>query len=409
MKKNYIVRAGKLVTASHHHGTLYDAAIIVNDSKIAHIGKWQPLRRQYSKYPVHDYSSKVISPSLVDCHTHLMEFAPFSLYPVTSKTQFNAAHALTMQALASGITALGEQICGHPESTYSIADFKKHAKAFPVDITFAVTSISIGFEQLAHFSAVTKNKALLQENLTSEEIYSQLATHSEYPGENLFINATPANFTAEEVPRAGELIYTKDELAKIVRTFHQYGRRIGVHVAGEEGIDMCLDAGVDVLHHAHNINDEQIRIAADQQTKIVATPLGGTHLKPNSPIDIKKLAEARIDVSIATDAYLPPYPNVPWLPFKSGRLLGPDVLMKIAAPSMRLLREEGMNENEIMKIITANPASILNKRDFFGALEEGMEANFIVSKGLPALDFTDPEDIEKVYFRGELVINRRAR
>jgi imidazolonepropionase-like amidohydrolase len=46
------------------------------------------------------------------------------------------------------------------------------------------------------------------------------------------------------------------------------------HVAGEEGIEMALNAIVDVLQHAHGITDEQIVRVAKQGVKIVATPMG---------------------------------------------------------------------------------------------------------------------------------------
>src|SRR5699024_12285634 len=93
----------------------------------------------------------------------------------------------------------------------------------------------------------------------------------------------------------------------IVSIYHESGKRIGVHVAGEEGIQMTLDAGVDVLHHAHGITKDQIKQAKRKGVKIVATQMGGTHLEQNSPENIRKLVRNNIDVSIASDAYLQPY------------------------------------------------------------------------------------------------------
>lgn len=91
--------------------------------------------------------------------------------------------------------------------------------------------------------------------------------------ENLVINATPANFTTEEVPRVGQIIYTRGELKNIGGIYHQYGKQISMHVAGETSIEMILDAGDDILHHAHGIIDKQIERVKLQGTKIVATPM----------------------------------------------------------------------------------------------------------------------------------------
>ncbi|MGY0693761.1 hypothetical protein ACW2QC_13385 [Virgibacillus sp. FSP13] len=125
-----------------------------------------------------------------------------------------------------------------------------------MNISFAATSISIEFKELAHFTSITKSRTVCQSDLSEPLIVEKIARQKDYPGENLFINATPANFTADEVPRAGEIIYTPDELKRIVAIYHQNGKQIWVHVAGKEGTEMTLDAGVDVLHHAHGNTDE---------------------------------------------------------------------------------------------------------------------------------------------------------
>ena len=383
-----------------------DGAMVVLDGKISAIGKWEVLKKQFSGIVVLDCSDKVITPSLVDCHTHLLEFAPTSLYPVTLETHFLAGQSLLFHALSCGITALGEQICGHPLCDFSIEEYRRAAAELPLDISFATTSISIGFEKLAHFSSVTGARSVNREILSSPLIVREIATASEYPGENIFINATPANFTKKEVPRAGEIIYTFEELKEIVGIYHQLGKRIGCHVAGEEGIQIALDAGFDVLHHAHGIMDEQLNYAGLRGAAIVATPMGGTHLRPNSPDDILRAFEKGISVSISTDAYLPPHPDASWLPFDDQSLKGPDALMLVAKPGMELLRRNGYDENEILALLTANPAKILGKENRFGRLLPGLEANFVVAEGVPGLEITDVEQIRKVFYQGRKVIDR---
>ncbi|KAB7706151.1 amidohydrolase family protein [Bacillus aerolatus] len=405
MNKVYLIRGKKLVTVSDH-GTIYNGGLVISNGKIQDIGDWEQLKNRYCTIKVIDCSDYVITPSLVDCHTHLLEFAPSSLYPVSPATHLWAGRAILFHALSSGITALGEQICGHPYCDFSIEDYRKAAARLPMDISFAATSISIGFNNLAHFTAVTQSQPIEKNSLSDPLLVRKIAEKSDFPGENIFINATPANFTAEDVPRAGEIMYNLQELKQVADLYHKLNKKIGAHVAGEKGIEWALEAGVDVLHHAHGITDEQIEKAAKQQVKIVATPMGGTHLPPNSPEEIVKLVKKNIVVSIATDAYLPPYPGVSWLPFQTNSLQGPDVLMLIAQPAMQLLQKHQFNENEILALLTANPAAILGKEKQFGRLEKGMDANFIISTGIPGLEINDTDQIKKVFFRGEEVINR---
>ncbi|MFK2826780.1 amidohydrolase family protein [Bacillus sp. B190/17] len=405
MNESYIILGKKIVTVSDR-GTIENGGLVVNKGKIQEIGDWKTLKQRYAAMSIIDCSEYVITPSLVDCHTHLLEFAPSSLYPVSHTTHLWAGKTILFHALSSGITALGEQICGHPNNHFSIEDYRKAVADLPMDISFAAASITIGFPEPLHFSAVTRSQPIEKKHLSDPSLLRKLAEQSEFPGENLFINATPANFTAEAVPRAGELMYSFQELQRAADTYHQLNKKIGVHVAGEEGIELAIKAGIDVLHHAHEITDEQIEKAASRQLKIVATPLGGTHLPPNSPEEIVKLAEKNIAVSIATDAYLPSYPGVSWLPFDTNVLRGPDVLMLIAQPAMKRMKEKKFDENAILAILTANPAEVLGKEKEFGRLEKGMDANFIVSTGIPGLEITEAEQIKKVFFQGTEVINR---
>ncbi len=71
-------------------GTLYDGALLIEGGKITGVGKWQTLREQFPSLVTIDYTRDVVTPGLVDCHTHLLEFAPSSLYPITEKTHFLA-------------------------------------------------------------------------------------------------------------------------------------------------------------------------------------------------------------------------------------------------------------------------------------------------------------------------------
>jgi imidazolonepropionase-like amidohydrolase len=400
----YLLRGKKLVTVSRL-GTIENGAMLIHDDVIKRVGSWETLSKKFPSVAVLDYSNYVITPSLVDCHTHLLEFAPTSLYPVTPETHFWAGKSILFQALSSGITALGEQICGHPLCDFTIEEYRKAVIDIPMDISFATTSITIGFETLAHFTSVTKSQSINKTELIDPKLVMEIAQNSDYPGENIFINATPANFTNEMVPRAGEIIYSLEELKEIVQIYHILKKEIGCHVAGEEGIQLALDAGVDVLHHAHGITDEQIQLASDKNIRIVATPMGGTHLLPNSPEEIARLVQKGIAVSISTDSYLPPHPDAKWLPFKDQSLQGPEVLMQIARPAMKFM-EKKFNENDILSLITANPAHVLGKENQFGRLEPGLEANFLVAEGIPGLDFTEVSGVKKVFYKGNMVIDK---
>ena len=273
----------------------------------------------------------------------------------------------------------------------------------PLKIKFSLNSITIGTSDLSNYTCLNGNEQVDKNMLSNIDIVSEMAMKNEYPGENIFINATPANLPISEVPRAGEIMFTQDELKCIVDVFHKNGKKIGVHVAGKEGIDLALECGVDVLHHAHDINDNQINLVKNNKTSIVATPLGGTHLTPNLPSDILKLVKKGIDISIATDAYLPP---AAYLNLDENKLYGSEMLMFIAKPSMELLFENGFNENECLALLTYNPAKILGLENSIGKLDIGMSADFLITDGIPGLEITKIEQILCVFVNGQKLIER---
>ena len=80
--------------------------------------------------------------------------------------------------------------------------------------------------------------------------------------------------------------------------------------------------------------------------------------------------------------------------------------MLIAQPAMQLLKKHHYSENEILALLTTNPAKILGKEHQFGKIEKGMDANLLVAEGIPGLEITDVEKIKKVFYKGRQVVNR---
>lgn len=401
-KNKFACYCKKIVTVSEK-GTIRDGVIIVNDGKIEDIGTYIQLKDKLNDICVYEYKDKVITPSLIDCHCHLLEYAPDSLYPVTKETYLEAGKVLMFNALLSGITALGEQICGSPICGISIDDYMKIKNEVPLKIKFSLNSITIGTNELSNYTCLHENKQVDKSILYREDIISKISIKNEYPGENVFINATPANLSAKDVPRAGEIIFTENQLQAIVDVFHSNNKKIGAHVAGKEGIDLAIKCGIDVLHHAHGINYNQIKILNNNKTSVVATPLGGTHLTPNLPQDIFDLVRGGIDVSIATDAYLPP---ASYLNLDENKLYGSDVLMLISHSSMKLLFNSGYDENRCLSLLTANPAKILGLENSIGKLDIGMSADFLVCDGIPGLEIVDNKNILEVFINGKKLISR---
>lgn len=400
--KHFAIRCKKIITVSKK-GTINDGVIIIEDGIIKEIGTYDEIKEKLQDITILNYKDKIITPSLIDCHTHLLEYASRALYPLTKYTYLYGGKSLLLTALINGITAIGEQICGNPICYISIDDYMDVSKDSPIRIKFSLNNITIGTLDFPHYCSASGNIPVEKNYLTNNNILTLLANKNQFPGENVFINASPANLPLSLVPRAGEIVFSKEELQSIVNVYHNNGSLIGAHVAGEEAIQLALDCGVDVLHHAHGITSKQVLKAKEQSVSIVITPLGGSHLSPTVNEDILELANSSINISIATDAYLPPSSN---LDLDIDKLYGPEVLLYISKPILKYLYQKGFDENYCLSLLTANPAKILGLDHIIGKLEVGMEGDFLVCNGIPGLEVDNCEDISCVFIRGKKVISR---
>lgn len=403
MQKTVALRAGRIVTAGSAK-TIRDGVVLIEDGIIKAVGKASEFGSKLAALPVAEYPEQVITPGLVDCHSHLFEYAAATIHPVTAKTHTASVEALLLHALACGLTSVGDHICGFPGYAIDAESCIAAAKRAAIRTRVALCAITLGSEPPLNLTALSGNVPVSRETLFAKETLTRLVALSTFPGENVFLTATPGNLPLSQMPNAGGLVYTLDELKRVADAYHGAGKRFGAHVGGAEGIDLALDAGVDVLHHAHGMTEKQMERAAKAGVPVVDTPLGGTHLPPRTAEGVEKLVNAGLSVSIATDAYLPAPEGMP--PLVPDKLYGPEALMAIAAPSLRLLHAHGRDENDCLALLTKNPASVLGLAGKTGVIEPGAYADLLVADGVPALEITEPSKIHAVYRAGEKVIAR---
>lgn len=80
--------------------------------------------------------------------------------------------------------------------------------------------------------------------------------------------------------------------------------------------------------------------------------------------------------------------------------------MIISKPVIDKLIGSGYDENEALSLITLNAAKVLGIEEKIGSLEIGKDADFIVSSGIPVVEFSDASNIKRVYLKGKCSINR---
>jgi len=74
-----------------------------------------------------------------------------------------------------------------------------------------------------------------------------------------------------------ETMYSYEEIAVVVEEAHKRNRQVAAHVRGNDGVKLCVKAGVDVLEHATYADDEAIAMIAERKDDIFVVPGLGYH------------------------------------------------------------------------------------------------------------------------------------
>jgi imidazolonepropionase-like amidohydrolase len=74
-----------------------------------------------------------------------------------------------------------------------------------------------------------------------------------------------------------ETMYSFEEIEVAVREAHTRNRQIAAHVRGDDGVKLCVRAGVDVIEHATYATDETIEMIAERKEEIFVVPGLGYH------------------------------------------------------------------------------------------------------------------------------------
>ena len=205
--------------------------------------------------------------------------------------------------------------------------------------------------------------------------------------------------------------FTIEEIKAIVEEAERAGRFVHAHAEGAEGIKNALKAGVKVIAHADQIDDDGINLALEKNAVIATTlsisemiighgPSVGipdwalkkeTELHTTAIANIRKAYKAGVKIAAGTDF------SGGWLPQGKN------------AMELKLYVEKvGMKPSEALIAATRNGAEAAGLEDKVGVLAERKIADLIVVNGNPLSDINvicNPENIVLVMKEGKVYKN----
>lgn len=189
-----------------------------------------------------------------------------------------------------------------------------------------------------------------------------------------------------------------EELRAVVQEAKSVGITTACHCSGGQGLDDCLDAGIDCLEHVYYITKQQVERVQEADRWVVYTPsyaLNDELLFKFSPQDREgSLREKEIICECLRGAI-------------EGGLkfgIGTDGIHQGLAQEAKYITELGASNHDVLAGITVNAAKLCGVQNKTGALKKGLAADIIVVDGNPIEDITALKRVKAVYQDGCKII-----
>jgi imidazolonepropionase-like amidohydrolase len=403
------IRAGRLFD-SKSGKVLDNQIILVDGEKIAEVGSPEHVRIPPGAQVI-DLSKATVLPGLIDGHTHVFGFGldgikpggpPFAS-PVNDTREYRTLLALAnaQKDLRAGFTTL--------------RDLMSHGGGYAdVDIKRAINAgYFIGPRmQVSTMGLVATGEGILGSPEVSlprnYQTVDGLWAARQAVREQIHYGADWIKFHATadyEFEPGGALrsdpTFTKEEVEAIVDEAHRHGKKAACHAFGGEGLRNCVEAGVDTVEHAIELDEPTIELmrkkgiyleltayhySLSEYTARDAKSTGGKYSLQALREKSGRLAISR-GVKISFGSGVGPFPH------------------GTQAAEFPYLVKYGMSPSQAIQAATTVAAEMMGWQDRIGSLEKGKFADIIAVSGDPLQDIAELEKVKFVMKGGQVVRN----
>jgi len=203
---------------------------------------------------------------------------------------------------------------------------------------------------------------------------------------------------------------TKAEMAAVLSTAHDWGRKVTAHAGPAAVIREAVELGLDCVEHGYQLSPEVCTSMADAGTSLVPTllvtrcgnffdqlgvpqwmQLRSLQAGPQHVESFQMALDAGVNVMLGSD--MPPF----W-PFED---------TTATVREMEFMAEFGMSNQSVLQAATTRPAAWLGVADRLGTLEVGKQADIIALRGDPLEDIRAMRTLFMVIKAGNVVRDDR--
>ena len=195
--------------------------------------------------------------------------------------------------------------------------------------------------------------------------------------------------------------FTREEVQAIVDEAHRHGKKVACHAFGGEGLKNCIDAGVDTIEHAIDLDEalaDQIKkkgiyleltayhYSLSEYTEKDAKSTGGKYSLEALREKSGRLAIAR-GLKISFGSGVGPFPH------------------GSQAKEFSYLVKYGMSPAQAIQSATTVASEMMGWQDKIGSIDKGKFADIIAVFGDPLKDITELERVVFVMKGGQVIRN----
>jgi imidazolonepropionase-like amidohydrolase len=406
------VRCGSLFTGREDEALAEAALVFDDEGGIVYAGPEAGAPRRARADTLIDHSGSFVMPGLIDVHTHLAygnakSEEDIDLY---SPMEFRALRGMffAQKVAASGYTA----ICSPGDAGQISLSIRNAINAGLFD----------GPRVMAAGPYLTTHQGLTDWYPTwigvPETSIGKLVTNSNEAVEEVRRQVKNGvdciKLALDGIQRRpdGELIaaFTQEETEIIVRETHRMGKKAISHSVGREATLYAARAGVDLIFHGFDLDDECIAAMLESGSALCPTLTHPRNMvdftQPHDPAYLKgrvgqtekryRLGVARLRKAVAAG-----------IPFMTGTDSGFAITPygEWHAKELELFVDDlGFSPAAALRAATETNAGFMTGGDQLGALEAGRAADFIVLDGSPLADIRvlqDKRRLRAVYLAGK--------
>jgi len=404
-----LLKAARLLDASGELA-LENAALLIEGDTIVRFGRQAEIRAPAgASVNEVDYGSATILPGLVDAHTHLVAPGDGTLGDDVAKEDDDilllqaARNARTL--LHSGVTTLREN-GAKGRVAFSLREGIRRQLAPGPRMVICGRPITITGGHMGYFGSEADGEAAVR-----AEVRKLLKEGADY----IKIVATGGSTRTSDPNRAS---YTVAELAAMTDEAHRHGRLTAAHCTAAQGVQNCLDAGVDmIIHCLFNEPDGSYSYRADLVERLVEARAWVNPTLYVMRAGIERQREAReragqltpelaaqldqarraLDIRVeavrrmaATGVRMTAGSDSPWGWYAPGEFVH----------EIEMLAEAGLSFQDAIVAGTASAAESIGLGSVAGRLAPGRQADVLVVAGDPTKDLTALWNVLDVYQRG---------